>query len=88
MTLSASDFTMERSLMTATDSRASRRSLLKPNGQKKIWVCTTESHPIQQSLGKIAQGSLPAKPFETQHSGQNKEEKHLVDLYLDARETR
>jgi hypothetical protein len=24
---------------------------LKPNGQEKTWVCMTEFHPIQQSLG-------------------------------------
>jgi hypothetical protein len=47
-----------------TDSRASRRSLLKQTAGKKIRVHAIESHPIQQSPGltcpmKFVSGALP-----------------------------
>jgi hypothetical protein len=59
--------------------------LLKPNGQIKIWVRPTEFHPIQQSLGMIAQCSSLAEPSGTHHSYQIHEEGHLVDPHLGAR---
>jgi hypothetical protein len=55
---------------------------LKPNGQIKTWVRLTESHLIQQSLGMIAQWSLPAEPSGTRHSCQIHEEGPPVDPHL------
>jgi hypothetical protein len=58
---------------------------LKLNGQIKIWVHPTESHPIQQSPGMIAQWSSPAEPSGTRHSYQIHEKEPPVDPHLGAK---
>lgn len=57
---------------------------LKPNGQSKTQVRTTESHPIQQSPGVNRPWKIAAAPPETRHSSQIKGDIALADHHLDA----
>jgi hypothetical protein len=61
---------------------------LKPNSQIKTWVRPIESHPIQQSLGMIAQWSSLAEPSGTRHSYQIHEKGPPVDPHLGTRRNR
>jgi hypothetical protein len=57
---------------------------LKPNGQRKTRVRTTESHPIQQSPGMNRLREFPAEPSGTRHCSQIDGDMHPVDQNLGA----
>jgi hypothetical protein len=56
--------------MMATKNRASRRSLQNKTVGIKVWVCTAEYHPIQQTPGIGALLYSPAEASKTSHFGQ------------------
>jgi hypothetical protein len=70
-----------------TNSRDLRCSLVKSNGWEKTWEHMTKSRLIYRSLGMSRSREFTVEPSGTGYSGLIREDKHPVDLRLDARVT-
>jgi hypothetical protein len=81
------DFTMEWAITSHDGNNQQSFAVLslKPNGQIKTWVRTTEYHLIRQSPDMIAQWSSPTKLSGTCHSCRIHEEVNPVDPHLGTR---